>query len=113
VITLTLDGILCVIGINKNAAEKNLSRDGKSSSRYVARISKWVNLQASQAYSISLTQKWIIAGCTNGTIRFFKTTTLQHVLTLPKPPALGQYNDPYLKTGKADQFPDCVAIAFH
>jgi dynein intermediate chain 2 len=31
-------------------------------------------------------------GCTNGTIRFFKIDTLEHLLTLPKPPALGQYN---------------------
>lgn len=51
-----------------------------------------MDLKAERANSLTISRNWIMTGCSNGTIRFFKLGTLEHLLTLPKPPAKGHCN---------------------
>ena len=81
------------------------------------RVSKYLNLKVHAAYSLTLTENWIITGCADGTIRFFLQKSWEHLLTLPKTAALGRYNvEPgvsSLHPTKSENYPDCVAVSFN
>ncbi|XP_048586739.1 mitogen-activated protein kinase-binding protein 1 isoform X2 [Nematostella vectensis] len=52
-------------------------------------LDKWVELRASKAQCIAVSEKYIFCGCTDGIIRVFNPSTLEFVNTLPKPHFLG------------------------
>ncbi|CAG8720678.1 32047_t:CDS:2, partial [Racocetra persica] len=81
-------------------------------------MDKWVNLQVKSAYSIDVSQQYIICACSNGIIRLFEPITLNYLGTLPKPHPLGV--DLTLQTGTTyngagdpnETYPDTTAIKF-
>jgi WD40 repeat protein len=64
---VTNDGHLCLFGENRM-------------------VDKWVKLKVDSAHSISVTNKYICCGCSDGFIRLFEPGTLHYKATLPKPP---------------------------
>ncbi|CAG8472313.1 28624_t:CDS:10 [Gigaspora margarita] len=81
-------------------------------------MDKWVNLQVKSAYSIDVSQQYIICACSNGIVRLFEPITLNYLGTLPKPHPLGvdltlQTGTTYNGTGDPDEtYPDTTAIKF-
>ncbi|CAG8614166.1 13200_t:CDS:10, partial [Ambispora leptoticha] len=79
-------------------------------------MDKWVELQVKGAYSIDVSEQYIVCACTNGIIRLFEPITLKYLGTLPKPHPLGV--DLSLQTGNTyqgnsnpnDIYPDTVAV---
>ena len=70
-----------------------LSRNGKL---YVfnknRKIEKWMDIKTTASFGLSLKDNGLICNCSNGIVRIFKTDTLSHLQTLPKPPYLGGAN---------------------
>lgn len=56
------------------------------------KLQKWMNIKVERAFSCSMTSEYLLCGCSDGYIRVFAPKTLEHVLTLPKPPPLGTAN---------------------
>ncbi|KAL6080562.1 mitogen-activated protein kinase binding protein 1 [Balamuthia mandrillaris] len=52
-------------------------------------MEKFVNLRTAAAFSISVSDRYIVCACTDGIVRIFDQTTLRSVATLPRPHALG------------------------
>ncbi|CAG8486907.1 7546_t:CDS:10 [Ambispora gerdemannii] len=79
-------------------------------------MDKWVELQVKGAYSIDVSEQYIVCACTNGIIRLFEPITLKYLGTLPKPHPLGV--DLSLQTGNTyqgnsnpdDTYPDTIAV---
>jgi len=53
---------------------------------------KWMNIKVSRAIGMRISGTMLICACSEGIVRIFDCTTLQHILTLPKPPNLGNVN---------------------
>ncbi|CAG8573165.1 899_t:CDS:10, partial [Paraglomus occultum] len=78
-------------------------------------MDKWVDLQVTGAFSLDVSDKYIICACTNGIVRLFEPITLKYLGTLPKPHPLGvdlttQTGSVYHGGGHDDTYPDTVAI---
>eukprot|EP00276_Gloeochaete_wittrockiana_P006089 CAMPEP_0184651898 /NCGR_PEP_ID=MMETSP0308-20130426/9559_1 /TAXON_ID=38269 /ORGANISM="Gloeochaete witrockiana, Strain SAG 46.84" /LENGTH=1233 /DNA_ID=CAMNT_0027086439 /DNA_START=41 /DNA_END=3738 /DNA_ORIENTATION=- len=67
---VTDKGLLCLIGAQRA-------------------IEKWVDLKTSRVFAISVTDSQIACACADGVVRLFRTSTLEYIATLPKPPPLG------------------------
>ncbi|XP_034381149.1 mitogen-activated protein kinase-binding protein 1 isoform X2 [Cyclopterus lumpus] len=52
-------------------------------------LDKWVELRASQATCLSVTDELIFCGCSDGTVRAFSPVNLHFLCTLPRPHCLG------------------------
>uniref|UniRef100_A0A667Y7T5 Translation initiation factor beta propellor-like domain-containing protein n=1 Tax=Myripristis murdjan TaxID=586833 RepID=A0A667Y7T5_9TELE len=52
-------------------------------------LDKWVELRASQATCLSVTEELIFCGCSDGTVRAFSPANLHFLCTLPRPHCLG------------------------
>uniref|UniRef100_A0A673B4S2 Mitogen-activated protein kinase binding protein 1 n=1 Tax=Sphaeramia orbicularis TaxID=375764 RepID=A0A673B4S2_9TELE len=52
-------------------------------------LDKWVELRASQATCLSVTEELIFCGCSDGTVRAFSPVNLHFLCTLPRPHCLG------------------------
>ena len=51
-----------------------------------------MNIKVDKALSCTMSQDYLICGCSDGVVRLFGTKSLEHILTLPKPPPLGSAN---------------------
>ena len=51
-----------------------------------------MNIKVDKAISCTMTNELLFCGCSDGVIRVFNPKTLEHKLTLPKPPQLGTAN---------------------
>lgn len=51
-----------------------------------------MNIKVEKAYSMHMTGEYLLCGCSDGVIRVFAPKTLEHIITLPKPPPLGTAN---------------------
>eukprot|EP00826_Nyctotherus_ovalis_P065234 TRINITY_DN9584_c0_g1_i19.p1 TRINITY_DN9584_c0_g1~~TRINITY_DN9584_c0_g1_i19.p1 ORF type:complete len:745 (-),score=169.08 TRINITY_DN9584_c0_g1_i19:1108-3342(-) len=73
-------------------------------------MKKWMDLKAVKGFVCEVNSKYIVCGCTDGLIRLFDPSNLQHIITLPKPPPLGRANVP--QPAKIDKrlYADVVAI---
>ena len=56
------------------------------------KMEKWMDLKADKGFVCRLSPKFVLCGCSDGIIRLFDPQSLQHIATLPKPPALGSAN---------------------
>ncbi len=56
------------------------------------KMEKWMDLKAEKGFACKLGTKYILFACSDGIVRIFDPNTLQHIATLPKPPALGYAN---------------------
>ncbi|CAG8496566.1 11199_t:CDS:10 [Acaulospora colombiana] len=81
-------------------------------------MDKWVNLQVcvKGAYSIDVSEQYIVCACANGIVRLFEPVTLKYLGTLPKPHPLGvdltiQMGTTYNGVGGPnDVYPDTLAL---
>ena len=80
------------------------------------KLTKWMNIKVEKAISCTMTNEHLICGCSDGIVRVFGTKSLEHIITLPKPPPLGSAN---IETGvkkvripstKDSKFADCQAV---
>ena len=55
-------------------------------------MEKWMDLQVAAAATIQVRGRHIYCGCSDGLIRCFDAMTLEHLVTLPRPPPLGAAN---------------------
>ncbi len=55
-------------------------------------MERWINLEANNAYSLSVCGRLLCIGCSNGILRLFDAGSLQFIVTLPKPPPFGRAN---------------------
>jgi hypothetical protein len=51
-----------------------------------------MNIKVDKALSCTITNEYLMCGCSDGVIRVFSTKSLDHIMTLPKPPPLGSAN---------------------
>ena len=51
-----------------------------------------MNIKVEKALSCTITSEYLFCGCSEGVIRVFGSKTLDHIMTLPKPPPLGSAN---------------------
>eukprot|EP00357_Protocruzia_adherens_P030928 CAMPEP_0115043006 /NCGR_PEP_ID=MMETSP0216-20121206/46605_1 /TAXON_ID=223996 /ORGANISM="Protocruzia adherens, Strain Boccale" /LENGTH=1428 /DNA_ID=CAMNT_0002425231 /DNA_START=108 /DNA_END=4394 /DNA_ORIENTATION=+ len=70
VFTLTSDGNLCVF--NKEQ-----------------QIEKWMYVKVTTAHACFANETYVFAACSDGIIRCFEPKSLDHIVTLPRPPPLG------------------------
>ena len=56
------------------------------------KLLKWMNIKVPRAFGCSASEGRLYCSCADGTIRIFSTDTLQHLLSLSKPPPLGSTN---------------------
>ncbi|KAI8099075.1 WD40-repeat-containing domain protein [Halteromyces radiatus] len=98
---ITDSGILCIFKENRG-------------------IDKWVNLQVSNAYSITVSSDYIMCASSHGIIRLFEPVTLKYFGVLPKPHPLGMdissISSPDMLPQQTDQdiyYPDVVALTYN
>jgi WD40 repeat protein len=85
------------LGISSNSPTNRallLTSDGhlaemKTSTRT---ISRWVHLKTEKGISMCIYDQMLVCGCGDGIIRIFKAESLEHVVTLHRPPPLGRAN---------------------
>jgi mitogen-activated protein kinase binding protein 1 len=83
------------------------------------KIEKWMNIKVERAFGITLSKNSLICSCSDGIIRFFGADTLSHIMTLPKPPALGSANQVIGKKKissvpkENSRYGDCIASKMH
>mmetsp|Transcript_28376 Transcript_28376/g.25213 ORF Transcript_28376/g.25213 Transcript_28376/m.25213 type:complete len:157 (-) Transcript_28376:3860-4330(-) len=98
VFAITYDGVLCIVNESNRALEK------------------WMDLKVNSGFGVLVTENYLVCGCGDGFIRFFKLTSMEHIFVLPKPPSLGSYNvergTTRLTTGPHEKYADTIAIAF-
>ncbi|XP_037550947.1 mitogen-activated protein kinase-binding protein 1 [Nematolebias whitei] len=81
-------------------------------------LDKWVELRASQATCLSVTDEFIFCGCSDGTVRAFSPVNLHFLCTLPRPHCLGadiasMVNASQLFSCRGEaRYPDAVAVTF-
>ncbi|KAK1875502.1 Mitogen-activated protein kinase-binding protein 1 [Dissostichus eleginoides] len=81
-------------------------------------LDKWVELRASQATSLSVTDELIFCGCSDGTVRAFSPVNLHFLCTLPRPHCLGadiasMTDASQLFTSRPEaRYPDTVAVTY-
>ena len=51
-----------------------------------------MNIKVEKALSCTMTGDYLFCGCSDGIIRVFAPKSLEHIITLPKPPPLGTAN---------------------
>lgn len=51
-----------------------------------------MNIKVDKALSCTMTSEYLFCGCSDGIIRVFGSKSLDHIMTLPKPPPLGSAN---------------------
>lgn len=73
IFALTQDGVLCVFTLERA-------------------MDKWMDLHAGSGYVLTTLGKYLLCGCSDGIIRCFDAESLEHIVTLPRPPPLGQAN---------------------
>ncbi|KAL1920123.1 uncharacterized protein VTP21DRAFT_1269 [Calcarisporiella thermophila] len=92
---VTADGILCLLNEERS-------------------MDKWVDLQVTTAYSIDVSNQYVVCACSDGIIRLFEPVTLVYRGTLPKPHPLGiditkQFGESYPSSRQDDIYPDTIA----
>nr|XP_057946593.1 mitogen-activated protein kinase-binding protein 1-like [Doryrhamphus excisus] len=81
-------------------------------------LDKWVELQASQATCLCVTDELIFCGCSDGAVRAFSPLTLHFICTLPRPHFLGadvaaMTDGSQLFSCRLDaRYPDTVAVTY-
>ncbi|XP_029900679.1 mitogen-activated protein kinase-binding protein 1-like, partial [Myripristis murdjan] len=81
-------------------------------------LDKWVELRASQATCLSVTEELIFCGCSDGTVRAFSPANLHFLCTLPRPHCLGAdianlVDASQLFSCRPEaRYPDTVAVTF-
>lgn len=56
------------------------------------KLLKWMNLKVDRAFGCSVSEGRLFCACSDGIMRIFKTETLEHIITLSRPPPLGETN---------------------
>ena len=56
------------------------------------KVEKWMNIKVKKVFGLSITGNNLLWNCSDGVVRLFNTDTLEHILTLPRPPPLGTAN---------------------
>lgn len=51
-----------------------------------------MNIKVKRAFGCTLEDEKLLCACSDGTIRIFNAETLQHMMTMSKPPPLGSRN---------------------
>ncbi|XP_070697776.1 mitogen-activated protein kinase-binding protein 1 [Pempheris klunzingeri] len=81
-------------------------------------LDKWVELRASQATCLSVTDEMIFCGCSDGTVRAFSPVNLHFLCTLPRPHCLGadiasMVDASQLFSCRSEaRYPDTVAVTY-
>uniref|UniRef100_G3NIK6 Mitogen-activated protein kinase binding protein 1 n=1 Tax=Gasterosteus aculeatus TaxID=69293 RepID=G3NIK6_GASAC len=81
-------------------------------------LDKWVELRASQATCLSVTDELIFCGCSDGTVRAFSPVNLHFLCSLPRPHCLGadvasMVDASQLFSGRPEaRYPDTVAVTY-
>lgn len=79
------------------------------------KLVKWMNIKVNRAFSLHASNDRLFCACADGIVRVFATETLQHLLTLSKPPPLGSTNIKSgiskikIPQGKESKFADVIA----
>ncbi|CAL8354013.1 unnamed protein product [Lota lota] len=89
---VTSGGLLCLF--NKN-------RD----------LEAWVHLKTASARCLSVTERFVFCGCSDGTVRVFSPLSLQFISSLPRPHCLGVQLGAPLHQGQP-VYPDTVGVTF-
>jgi len=82
------------------------------------KLTKWMNIKVPRAFSLDtdISKQYIFCACADGILRIFNSQTLQHIVTIQKPPPLGQSS---VETGvkkikvsntKLSKYSDVVAV---
>lgn len=75
-----------------------------------------MNIKINKAFGLVISDHNLLCNCSDGIVRVFHTDTLEHILTLPKPPTLGGANQAVgtkrvkAPTGKESKYADCIAV---
>ena len=74
-----------------------------------------MSIKVERALSCAVGGSFLYCACTEGIVRIFNTKTLEFIMTIPKPPPLGQANVDAGKkiripTSKEAKFADAVGV---
>ena len=99
-------GVQCVSNGGVSGKEEQVLALASDGHIYVydknRKLTKWMNIKVDRALSCALGGQHLYCACTEGVVRIFNTRTLEHILTLQKPPPLGQAN---VESGKKIRIP--------
>jgi len=56
------------------------------------KMERWMDLKSDKGFACDVGAKCLVCACSDGVIRLFESTSLQHITTLSKPPPLGAAN---------------------
>jgi WD40 repeat protein len=99
-------GVQCVNNGGVSGKEEQVLSLASDGHLYVydknRKLTKWMNIKVDRALGCALGGDLLYCGCTEGIVRIFNSKSLEHILTLPKPPPLGQAN---VESGKKIRIP--------
>ncbi|KAI9287154.1 WD40-repeat-containing domain protein [Umbelopsis sp. AD052] len=81
-------------------------------------LDKWVDLQVKIAFSIDISNRYIVCACDNGIVRLFEPGTLRYCGMLPRPHPLGVDLSSFVTVQQLESirdtavYPDTLAIKF-
>jgi WD40 repeat protein len=80
------------------------------------KLTKWMNIKVDRALSCILGGDHLYCACNDGVVRIFSAKSLEHIMTLPKPPPLGSANVESgnkkirIPANKDSRFADALAV---
>mmetsp|Transcript_8234 Transcript_8234/g.34566 ORF Transcript_8234/g.34566 Transcript_8234/m.34566 type:complete len:1256 (-) Transcript_8234:111-3878(-) len=77
-LAITDDGHLC-----------SVAKHGATAGKPRFQISNFIDLQAGHCFSLSVTEKYAVCGCSDGTLAVLDRESLEHVADMPRPAPLG------------------------
>lgn len=89
-------GVQCISNGGTSGQEEQVLALASDGHLYVydknRKLTKWMNIKVDRALACSLGGDLLFCACAEATVRIFKTRTLEHLLTIKKPPPLGYAN---------------------
>jgi len=99
-------GVQCVANGGASGKEEQVLALATDGHLYVydkhRKLNKWMNIKVDRAFGCAIGGNYLYCACTDGIVRLFNSKTLEHIITLPKPPPLGQAN---VESGKKIKIP--------
>lgn len=77
-LAITEDGHLCTV-----------AKHGAAAGKPRFQITNFIDLKAGNCFSLTVTEKYAICGCSDGTLAVFDRESLEHVADMPRPAPLG------------------------
>jgi hypothetical protein len=113
-------GVQCIANGGQSGKEEQVLSLATDGHLYVydknRKLTKWMNIKVDRALSCVLGGDHLYCACNDGIVRIFSSKSLEHIMTLPKPPPLGSANVESgnkkirIPASKDSRFADALAV---